>query len=108
MSEKAITDELYGRAIEIIMSAEKYSVSLLQRKLGLGYTDASNLLDYIACKHIAEIKRLREALDEAVKLIEYWHNIGARDLPKTLLDKAWKIYYEKSPEMELIREARKD
>jgi len=38
-------DELYNQAVEIILSSGRGSVSLLQRKLGIGYGRASRLVD---------------------------------------------------------------
>ncbi|KKK71024.1 hypothetical protein LCGC14_2918110 [marine sediment metagenome] len=45
------------------------------------------------------------ALKQAVNVIELFHNTGEHRLPKSEHGKAWKIYYEHSPEMRLIREA---
>jgi DNA segregation ATPase FtsK/SpoIIIE, S-DNA-T family len=38
-------DELYPTAREIVIKARKASTSFLQRKLGIGYSRASRLLD---------------------------------------------------------------
>jgi DNA segregation ATPase FtsK/SpoIIIE, S-DNA-T family len=38
-------DELYPKAKEIVIKARKASTSFLQRKLGIGYSRASRLLD---------------------------------------------------------------
>jgi S-DNA-T family DNA segregation ATPase FtsK/SpoIIIE len=38
-------DELYNQSVEIILSTGRGSVSLLQRKLGIGYGRASRLVD---------------------------------------------------------------
>ncbi|GIW79295.1 MAG: hypothetical protein KatS3mg105_1102 [Gemmatales bacterium] len=41
-------DELYERAIEIVIREGRGSVSLLQRALGIGYGRAARLIDYMA------------------------------------------------------------
>lgn len=40
-----IDDELYGKAVELVRRLGKASISLLQRRLGIGYTRASRLID---------------------------------------------------------------
>ena len=41
-------DELYEKAIEIVIREGRGSVSLLQRCLGIGYGRAARLIDYMA------------------------------------------------------------
>jgi S-DNA-T family DNA segregation ATPase FtsK/SpoIIIE len=41
-------DELYEDAIRVVLESRRGSVSLLQRKLEIGYTRASRLVDYMA------------------------------------------------------------
>jgi S-DNA-T family DNA segregation ATPase FtsK/SpoIIIE len=41
-------DELYNQAVEIILENERGSVSLLQRRLGIGYGRAARLIDQMA------------------------------------------------------------
>ena len=41
-------DELYEQAIRVVLENQRGSVSLLQRKLEIGYTRASRLVDYMA------------------------------------------------------------
>ncbi len=43
--EEAIDDDLYDQAVRIILESQRGSVSLLQRRLGIGYTRASRLMD---------------------------------------------------------------
>jgi hypothetical protein len=45
-----------------------------------------------------EIERLRAALENAVDVIETWHNMGGAS-------GVWDIYYRNAPEMKPIREA---
>jgi len=41
-------DELYDQAVEIVLTNERGSVSLLQRRLGIGYGRAARLIDQMA------------------------------------------------------------
>jgi S-DNA-T family DNA segregation ATPase FtsK/SpoIIIE len=41
-------DELYDQAVEIVLANERGSVSLLQRRLGVGYGRAARLIDQMA------------------------------------------------------------
>jgi S-DNA-T family DNA segregation ATPase FtsK/SpoIIIE len=41
-------DELYDQAVEIVLANERGSVSLLQRRLGIGYGRAARLIDQMA------------------------------------------------------------
>lgn len=41
-------DELYGRAVEIVIREGRGSVSLLQRAMGVGYGRAARMVDYMA------------------------------------------------------------
>ncbi len=43
--EMEMEDELYGEAVELVQKLNKASVSLLQRRLRIGYTRASRLVD---------------------------------------------------------------
>ncbi len=47
MKAKDSRDELFGEAIEIVKSSGRGSVSLLQRKLRIGYSRASRLVDQL-------------------------------------------------------------
>jgi S-DNA-T family DNA segregation ATPase FtsK/SpoIIIE len=41
-------DELYDEAVRVILETERGSASLLQRRLGIGYTRASRMIDLMA------------------------------------------------------------
>ena len=41
-------DELFDGAVRIILETQRGSVSLLQRRLGIGYTRASRLMDMMS------------------------------------------------------------
>ncbi len=45
---KGADDEVYGKAIEIVLEHQRGSVSLLQRRLGIGYGRAARLVDQMA------------------------------------------------------------
>jgi S-DNA-T family DNA segregation ATPase FtsK/SpoIIIE len=38
-------DELYSRAVQIIIASERPSISFLQRQLGIGYNKSANLIE---------------------------------------------------------------
>ena len=41
-------DELFDKAVEFILQSQRGSVSLLQRKLGIGYSRSSRIIDQMA------------------------------------------------------------
>ena len=41
-------DDLFDRAVEIVLQTKRGSVSLLQRRLSVGYTRASRIIDQMA------------------------------------------------------------
>lgn len=45
-------DELYGQAVQIVVEAKQASVSLLQRRMRIGYTRAARLIDQMEAKGI--------------------------------------------------------
>jgi len=49
-SEKddSVRDELYNEAVRIVLETQRGSVSLLQRRLGIGYSRAAKLIDLMA------------------------------------------------------------
>ncbi len=46
------TDDLFNEAVEIVVSANKASASLLQRRLSVGYARAARILDELEAKNI--------------------------------------------------------
>lgn len=71
-----------------------------------------NIIDVTICQRDAYISGLQDsgmvkalALEAAVEIIKTWHNMINEPLLKDKIDSTWKIYYEKSPEMKIIREA---
>jgi S-DNA-T family DNA segregation ATPase FtsK/SpoIIIE len=45
-------DELFEQAAQIVLEAGQASVSLLQRRMRIGYTRAARLIDYMEAKGI--------------------------------------------------------
>ena len=45
-------DELYDQAVQIVLEAKQASVSLLQRRMRVGYTRAARLIDQMEAKGI--------------------------------------------------------
>lgn len=45
-------DELFDQAVQIVLEAKQASVSLLQRRMRIGYTRAARLIDYMEAKGI--------------------------------------------------------
>ncbi|HEY0829310.1 MAG TPA: DNA translocase FtsK [Bacilli bacterium] len=67
-------DELYDQAVQIVVEAKQASVSLLQRRMRVGYTRAARLIDYMEAKGVVgpyEGSKPREVL---VTLEQFHHN----------------------------------
>lgn len=67
-------DELFDQAVQIVLEAKQASVSLLQRRMRIGYTRAARLIDYMEAKGIIgpyEGSKPREVL---MSLEQYHHN----------------------------------
>ncbi|MNP53651.1 DNA translocase SpoIIIE [compost metagenome] len=47
-----ILDELYDNAVQIVLEAKQASVSLLQRRMRVGYTRAARLIDSMEARGI--------------------------------------------------------
>ncbi|PYI50431.1 FtsK/SpoIIIE family DNA translocase [Paenibacillus flagellatus] len=72
--EDAFEDELYDQAVQIVLEAKQASVSLLQRRMRVGYTRAARLIDSMEAKGIVgpyEGSKPREVL---VSLEQYQHS----------------------------------
>lgn len=50
--EKEVEDELFPKAVQLVVEAKTASVSLLQRRLRVGYTRAARLMDFMEQKGI--------------------------------------------------------
>jgi S-DNA-T family DNA segregation ATPase FtsK/SpoIIIE len=70
-------DELYAKAIEIILEHERGSVSLLQRRLGIGYGRAARLVDQMAEDGIVGEYKGSQARETLITL-EQWEALKAQ------------------------------
>ncbi|WP_315372171.1 DNA translocase FtsK [Paenibacillus xylanexedens] len=73
-AEDEVQDELYEKAVQIILEAKQASVSLLQRRMRVGYTRAARLIDSMESRGVIgpyEGSKPREVL---VSLEEYQQN----------------------------------
>ncbi|MEC0231505.1 DNA translocase FtsK [Paenibacillus alba] len=67
-------DELYDQAVQIVLEAKQASVSLLQRRMRVGYTRAARLVDAMEAKGVVgpyEGSKPREVL---MSIEQYHHN----------------------------------
>ncbi|MGG1520174.1 DNA translocase FtsK [Paenibacillus oryzisoli] len=72
--QNEIEDELYDQAVQIVLEAKQASVSLLQRRMRVGYTRAARLVDAMEAKGVVgpyEGSKPREVL---ISLEQYQHN----------------------------------
>ncbi len=69
-------DDLYGDAVRIILESQRGSVSLLQRKLGVGYSRAARLIDMMAEAGIVGDYKGSQAR-EVLYTLEEWDAQGA-------------------------------
>ena len=65
-------DELFDKAVEIVLSAQRGSVSLLQRRLQIGYTRASRIVDQMADAGILGDYKGSQAR-ECLMTLEEWY-----------------------------------
>ena len=70
-------DELYAKAIEVVLEHERGSVSLLQRRLGIGYGRAARLIDQMAEDGIVGEYKGSQARETVITL-EQWEALKAR------------------------------
>ncbi|MBP1961047.1 DNA translocase FtsK [Paenibacillus aceris] len=72
--QNEIEDELYDQAVQIVLEAKQASVSLLQRRMRVGYTRAARLVDSMEAKGVVgpyEGSKPREVL---MSIEQYQHN----------------------------------
>ncbi len=69
--EAAKEDPLFMRAVEIVLESKRGSVSLLQRRLAIGYTRASRLIDLMGIAGIISDHKGSVARDVLVTLDEW-------------------------------------
>jgi S-DNA-T family DNA segregation ATPase FtsK/SpoIIIE len=70
-------DELYNQAVEIILSSGRGSVSLLQRKLGIGYGRASRLIDIMEMNGVVGPTQGSKPREPLMTLAQ-WHDMQER------------------------------
>ena len=64
-------DEMFDEAVRIILTSQRGSSSLLQRRLGVGYSRASRLIEQMAQAGIVGEYRGSQARDVLMTLDEY-------------------------------------
>ncbi|NLF32297.1 MAG: DNA translocase FtsK [Planctomycetes bacterium] len=69
-------DDLFDKAVEIILQVQRGSVSLLQRRLAIGYTRASRIVDQMAEAGILGEFKGSQAR-EVMMTLEDWHALKA-------------------------------
>jgi S-DNA-T family DNA segregation ATPase FtsK/SpoIIIE len=67
-------DELFDKAVEFVLQAQRGSVSLLQRKMSIGYGRASRIIDQMAEAGILGDHKGSQAR-ECMMTIEDWHHL---------------------------------
>ncbi len=75
-----VDDELYEQAIEVVLEHERGSVSLLQRRLGIGYGRAARLIDQMAEDGIVGNYKGSQAR-EVLLTLEEWEALKKRRRP---------------------------
>ncbi len=70
-ADEAVSDDLYEEAVRTILGSHRGSVSLLQRRLGIGYTRAGKLIDTMATDGIIGPYRGSKARDIRMTLEEW-------------------------------------
>jgi S-DNA-T family DNA segregation ATPase FtsK/SpoIIIE len=73
-------DQLYNQSIEIVLEHQRGSVSLLQRRLGIGYGRAARLIDQMAEDGIVGHYKGSQAR-EVLLTLEQWQALKARRRP---------------------------
>jgi len=64
-------DEVYGEAVHMILESKQASVSVLQRRLGLGYTRAARLIDMMEDEGVVGPYQGSKPRDILISLEEY-------------------------------------
>jgi len=67
-------DELFGQAVQIVVEAKQASVSLLQRRMRIGYTRAARLIDSMEAKGIVGPYEGSKPREVNLTLEQYQHN----------------------------------
>lgn len=70
----AVSDDLFDQAVRVILETQRGSASLLQRRLGIGYTRASRLMDIMAEQGIVGSYKGSKAREVVMTLDEWEAN----------------------------------
>ena len=73
-------DEMYNQSVEIVLEHQRGSVSLLQRRLGIGYGRAARLIDQMAADGIVGEYKGSQAR-EVVLTLEQWQALREQRRP---------------------------
>ncbi len=84
-------DDLYEQACRIVLSTRRGSVSLLQRKLEIGYTRAARLIDMMAAEGIVGDYKGSKAR-EVVMSLEEWEQRRSGGRRQTVPQTAEEVY----------------
>ena len=76
MPRKFDKDELYEEAVKIILETGQASVSMLQRRLGLGYARAARIIDMMEAEGIVGRFQGSKPRDILVTLQDYQAKSG--------------------------------
>jgi S-DNA-T family DNA segregation ATPase FtsK/SpoIIIE len=76
LDDEPIDDKLYEEAVRAILAAQRGSVSLLQRRLGIGYSRAARLVDMMAERGVVGAYQGSKAR-EVLLTLEQWENLKA-------------------------------
>ena len=71
MDDEAAKDELFDEAVRVVLETKRGSVSLLQRRLTIGYSRASRLIEAMAAAGIVGTYKGSQAR-EALITVEEW------------------------------------
>jgi len=75
--DEELTDELYGRALRLILDSKKASVSLIQRRMKIGYARAGRLMDLMEDRGIVGPYQGSKPRQLLVDPIEFLRKIDA-------------------------------
>ena len=86
---RALKDPLFDRAVDIVLESKRGSVSLLQRRLAIGYTRASRLIDLMGIAGVISDHKGSVARDVKVTAEEWsaMKELAARDAARDPEDK---------------------
>jgi S-DNA-T family DNA segregation ATPase FtsK/SpoIIIE len=72
--QEEFMDELYDQAVQIVLEAKQASVSLLQRRMRIGYTRAARLIDSMEAKGVVGPYEGSKPREVRLTMEQYQHN----------------------------------